>query len=155
MATALEALGVEIADEPRFEGAELILDAIFGTGLNRPPEGKAAEWIEVINAAGVNVYDIQLFQVVGLTAGKTYTLTFSLKAEATSKAFKVVIEHNGDPWTNYLQQPLQFTLAANTWQNYTLTWIQPATDSSVKIGFHFGTFNTSDAWLDNVVLKSN
>src|ERR1700730_11741877 len=45
-ATALEAVGVEIADQPRLEGSELILDAIFGTGLNRPPAGRAAEWIE-------------------------------------------------------------------------------------------------------------
>src|SRR3984893_11807865 len=46
MPVALEAVGVEIADHPHLEGSVLVLDAIFGTGLNRPPEGRAAAWIE-------------------------------------------------------------------------------------------------------------
>src|SRR6202165_564928 len=34
MAVALEAVGVEIGDQPQLEGSVLVLDAIFGTGLN-------------------------------------------------------------------------------------------------------------------------
>src|ERR1700716_2210996 len=52
MAVALEAVGIEIADHPHLEGSVLVLDAIFGTGLNRPPEGRAAAWIEAVNASG-------------------------------------------------------------------------------------------------------
>src|ERR1700716_1873236 len=37
-AEPLEALGVVIEEEPRIDGAFQVLNAIFGTGLNRPPE---------------------------------------------------------------------------------------------------------------------
>jgi hydroxyethylthiazole kinase-like uncharacterized protein yjeF len=50
---ALESVGVHVGDETSFAGAELILDAIFGTGLNRAPEGRFAQWIEAVNAAGL------------------------------------------------------------------------------------------------------
>jgi hypothetical protein len=108
---------------------------------------------QVISATGVNIWDIQFFQDVALTAGKTYTLTFDLKSEVTAKNFKIIIEHDGDPWTKYKEQVLQFTQAANTTQKFTVSWTQSASDAGVKIGFHFGTYGTDDVWLDNVVLK--
>lgn len=59
-AAALEAEGVQIEPEPRFEGATLVLDAIFGTGLSRPPEGRPAEWIEAVNASGRRVVAVDV-----------------------------------------------------------------------------------------------
>src|SRR5437763_2929840 len=41
---ALLKLGVEVGDRPSFAGADLVLDAVFGTGLNRAPEGRFAEF---------------------------------------------------------------------------------------------------------------
>jgi NAD(P)H-hydrate epimerase len=40
--------------------ADVIIDALFGTGLNRPVTGLAASVIEAINAADVPVYSIDL-----------------------------------------------------------------------------------------------
>ena len=54
-AEALRRLGVEIESRPRLEGATLVLDALFGTGLNRAPEGVAAEWIDLVNGSGLRV----------------------------------------------------------------------------------------------------
>jgi ADP-dependent NAD(P)H-hydrate dehydratase / NAD(P)H-hydrate epimerase len=75
MATALEAVGVEIGDQPRLEGSELILDAIFGTGLNRPPAGRAAEWIETINASGKRVLAVDLPSGLDSDSGRAFSPT--------------------------------------------------------------------------------
>ena len=81
MAAALEAVGVKIADQPRLEGAELILDAIFGTGLNRPPEGRAVEWIEAINGADLWVLAVDLPS--GLESDSGRALSPSVRADVT------------------------------------------------------------------------
>jgi hydroxyethylthiazole kinase-like uncharacterized protein yjeF len=81
MAAALEAVGVEIADQPQLEGSVLILDAIFGTGLNRPPEGKAAAWIEAVNGSGRRVLAIDLPS--GLEADTGRALVPTVRAAVT------------------------------------------------------------------------
>ncbi len=146
--------------------ANLISNGDFANGLN----SWSAYWASanlgyaindaqsakmVISSAGSNPFDIQLFQVVGLAASRTYTLTFTMKSEGRNKPFKMVVEHNGDPWTKYVERQYQSTQAAGTVEAYSLSWTQPTTDATVKIGFHFGTYNTDDVWLDNVVLSSN
>jgi NAD(P)H-hydrate epimerase len=54
-AEALERLGVTILPAPDLAGAQLVLDGLLGTGLNRAPEGEIARWIEAVNAAGKRV----------------------------------------------------------------------------------------------------
>jgi ADP-dependent NAD(P)H-hydrate dehydratase / NAD(P)H-hydrate epimerase len=81
MATALEAVGVEIGDQPRLKGSVLVLDAIFGTGLNRPPEGKAAEWIEAVNSSGRRVLAVDLPS--GLEADNGRALSPTVRADLT------------------------------------------------------------------------
>jgi ADP-dependent NAD(P)H-hydrate dehydratase / NAD(P)H-hydrate epimerase len=80
-AEALEALGVAIEEEPRIEGAVLVLDAIFGTGLNRPPEGKAKAWIEAVNAGGKRVIAVDLPS--GLEADNGRALSPTVRADVT------------------------------------------------------------------------
>ena|GEM_PF-2948503 len=102
---------------------------------------------------GLNPWDIQIYQPVGLTAGKVYTLDFDMKAEATAKSFRVVVEHNGDPWTKYYDTGYTVNTAANVVQHFTVTWTQSAADAGGRVVFDFGAANVDDAWLDNVVLK--
>lgn len=59
-ADALLAAGVEIEREPRYEGAQLVLDALLGTGLNRPPEEPYAGWIDALNASRLRVIAVDL-----------------------------------------------------------------------------------------------
>ena len=85
-ARALRLLGIELAGEPRLEGADLVLDAIFGTGLTRPVEGRAVEWIEQVNAAGLPVLaldvpsgiDADTGEVLGVAVRATRTVTLGL-----------------------------------------------------------------------------
>jgi len=53
--TALRALGVSIDPEPRWRGAKVVLDAVFGTGLHRAPEGRLKSCLEAINGARLKV----------------------------------------------------------------------------------------------------
>jgi NAD(P)H-hydrate repair Nnr-like enzyme with NAD(P)H-hydrate epimerase domain len=53
-AVALQRTGVRFS-QLRLDGAEAIVDAIFGTGLSRRPQGQFAEWINAINSSGLRV----------------------------------------------------------------------------------------------------
>jgi NAD(P)H-hydrate epimerase len=59
-AAALRAIGIEIASEPDFSGAQVVLDALLGTGLSRPPEGAVADWIQAVNGSGMRVVSVDV-----------------------------------------------------------------------------------------------
>ncbi len=48
------------SDIPQFPADIIIIDAIFGTGLNRPAEGVALDIIEVLNASGAKIVSIDM-----------------------------------------------------------------------------------------------
>jgi NAD(P)H-hydrate epimerase len=81
MAVALEAVGVEIGDQPQLDGSVLVLDAIFGTGLNRAPEEKAAAWIAAVKASRRRVVAVDLPS--GLQADDGRALTPTVRADVT------------------------------------------------------------------------
>lgn len=49
------------------------MDALFGTGLSRPPEGKFAEWIDAINACGKRVVAVDLPSGLDAESGEAYS----------------------------------------------------------------------------------
>jgi NAD(P)H-hydrate epimerase len=59
-AAALRALGVTIEAEPRLAGAQVMLDALLGTGLSRAPAGRYADWIAQLNASGARVIAVDV-----------------------------------------------------------------------------------------------
>ena len=69
---ALRKAGVDVLDSLDLEGAEWIVDAIFGTGLGRAPEGKFVEWIETINAAGRFVLSVDVPSGLDADTGVAY-----------------------------------------------------------------------------------
>lgn len=68
-----------------FDGIELVIDALFGAGLNRPIEGEARETLEKVAASGVPVLAVDMpsgvggnsGQVLGFAAPAMRTVTFA------------------------------------------------------------------------------
>jgi hydroxyethylthiazole kinase-like uncharacterized protein yjeF len=85
-AAALRALGVEIAEAPEIGDAELVVDALLGTGPSRPVEGRMAEWIAAIDACGRPVtsvdvpsgLDAETGRALGPCVRATVTVTLGL-----------------------------------------------------------------------------
>ena len=69
---SLQKLGVPVAQTLDFDGTDLVLDAIFGTGLSRAPEGKFAEWIAAINGAAKKVVALDVPSGLDAETGKAY-----------------------------------------------------------------------------------
>lgn len=72
---ALGMLGIDISDEPRLDGAQVVLDALFGTGLSRAPEGKFAAWIEALNRSGLRVIAVDVPSGLDADTGLAYAPT--------------------------------------------------------------------------------
>lgn len=116
-ARALGALGLAIATEPdrSFGGAQLVLDALLGTGLSRPAEGTIAEWIGAVNASGRRVVALDvpsgLNSDTGVAAGPcvraAVTVTLGLpkpgllRGDGPSVAGEVWVADIGVPFEAY------------------------------------------------------
>jgi NAD(P)H-hydrate epimerase len=104
---ALRMIGVAVGDELRLEGAGVIVDAIFGTGLTRPPEGRFAEWIEAINASGVEVVAVDVPSGLDAESGVAYapcvraSLTITLGLPKKGLSGRVVVTDIGVPFEAY------------------------------------------------------
>jgi ADP-dependent NAD(P)H-hydrate dehydratase / NAD(P)H-hydrate epimerase len=78
---------VAAAEPATLAGAEIVIDALFGAGLDRPVEGTARALIEAINAGKAPVYAVDLPSGINGTSGAalgvavkaTHTITFFRK----------------------------------------------------------------------------
>lgn len=83
---ALHRNGVHISDNLQLEGAEIVVDAILGTGLNRPPSGRFADWIIALNNSERRIVAVDVPSGLDADSGVAYapcvhahsTVTFSL-----------------------------------------------------------------------------
>jgi hydroxyethylthiazole kinase-like uncharacterized protein yjeF len=80
---ALRKVGVQVSGKPDFKGAQVVVDAIFGTGLSRPPEGRFAQWIEAINASRKEVISVDLPSGLDADSGAAYAPTVKAKTTIT------------------------------------------------------------------------
>lgn len=72
---ALGKLGIDISDELRLGDAQFVLDALFGTGLSRAPEGKFAAWIGAVNGSGLRVIAVDVPSGLDADTGLAYAPT--------------------------------------------------------------------------------
>jgi len=80
---ALRRIGVQVSSNLALEYAQVIVDAIFGTGLSRAPEGQFAEWIESVNASGKPVIAVDLPSGLDADTGVAYAPTVHAVATIT------------------------------------------------------------------------
>ena len=107
--TALLEAGVRVDGEPRFEGANLVLDGIFGTGLKRAPEGRAADWIEAINRSGHRVVAVDLPSGIDADTGRAPGAAVTADLTVTLGLPKVGLEPAtaGEIWVADIGIPAQ------------------------------------------------
>lgn len=69
---ALKRIGVSVSTELRLDEVEEAVDAIFGTGLSRPPEAVFAKWIEAINRSQLRVIAVDVPSGLDADSGVAY-----------------------------------------------------------------------------------
>lgn len=110
---ALTRLGVDISDDLRLDGAEAVLDALFGTGLSRKPEGMFAAWIEAINGCGLPVIALDVPSGLDADTGDAYapcvranmTVTMGLAKPGLLKSDGAAL--SGDIWIADIGVPFE------------------------------------------------
>jgi hydroxyethylthiazole kinase-like uncharacterized protein yjeF len=80
---ALGKLGIDVSDELRLDGAQVVVDALFGTGLSRAPEGKFAAWIEAVNGSGLRVIAVDVPSGLDADTGLAYAPTIRAHTTVT------------------------------------------------------------------------
>lgn len=102
MAQRLYALGGEILDFPDdgkiwidFSGVGVIVDALFGIGLNRPLEGAALRAVQMINSSGVPVVSCDIAS--GVDADTGAILGDAVRAAVTVSFSMAKVGHFASP----------------------------------------------------------
>ena len=80
---ALRRIGVNVRSELDLKDAEVVVDAIFGTGLSRAPEGRFAAWIEAINESGKPAIAIDVPSGLDADTGVAYAPTVNASTTIT------------------------------------------------------------------------
>ncbi len=115
----LENLGVTVIEAPQpldldtepFRPCDLLIDAIFGTGLSRPVEGRLASWIDAVNSAAIPVLSVDTPS--GLDASSALIPGAAILADFTVSFFAPKVAHVlsparescGEVWVDRLGLP--------------------------------------------------
>jgi NAD(P)H-hydrate epimerase len=110
---ALRSLGVEVSDELRLDGAQVVVDSLFGTGLSRAPEGRFATWIEAINGFGSRVIAVDVPSGLDADTGVAYSPTVRAHTTVTlglAKAGLLIVDGPsvaGEVWVADIGVPFE------------------------------------------------
>ncbi len=119
---------------PMIRDADLIVDAIFGTGFRGPARGLAARVIEAANASGVPILALDVPSGVDASTGRadppcilaTATVTMALpkvglvQYPAASNVGRLFVADIGIPESLVREAPILTSLATAAWVNQTV-----------------------------------
>jgi NAD(P)H-hydrate epimerase len=80
---ALRRIGVEVRTGLDLNDAQVVVDAIFGTGLSRAPEGRFAQWIGAINESRLDVIAVDVPSGLDADTGSAYAPTVRASTTVT------------------------------------------------------------------------
>lgn len=100
-------------------------------------------------SAGNADWNVQVSQPIGIQLGKSYTISYSAKADAT-RPMTTIVQQGGGRYKTYLGAPVSLTTIS---QPFTHTFVSDTTDASALIKFFVGN-NTTCVTIDNVVVNS-
>jgi hypothetical protein len=116
---------------------------------NTKADGTYSTEVTVTKSTSSNPWNVQVMQgSIGLTSGKTYTISFWAKA-SKSRALTVVLQQNYGSYTVYLQKNFNLT---TSWAQYTTTFTPTTTDANTLFSFNFAQA-TGNVWVDNASVK--
>ncbi|MDD5053148.1 MAG: carbohydrate binding domain-containing protein [Sulfuricurvum sp.] len=128
-----------------FSPAVATVASIAQTGYT----GKAAK--TTITNAGTADWHIQLVQVLPITTGNTYMVTFKASA-AAARTIKIEFQQAISPYTNYwASSAINITTTPTTYGPY--TFVCTTTDATEKFCFFLGN-STAAVWIDDVVITA-
>ena len=110
---ALVNLGIALSDDLRLEGAKVVVDALFGTGLSRAPEGRFAAWITAINESGARVIAVDVPSGLDADTGVAYSPTVRAHTTVTLGLAKFGLlredglRHGGEIWIADIGVPFE------------------------------------------------
>ncbi len=112
--------------------------------------GHTSAHITVTEGDSTNYWNVELEQPdLGLTQGRTYTISFWAKA-SQNRPGQVCVQLNAVPWTQYLLR--DFALST-TWTKYAYTFTAPTTVADALFDFDLAQ-STGSVWLDSVSVVS-
>jgi hypothetical protein len=111
------------------------------------PYGAVSGQVTIQSAS--QMADVELRQLVPLSAKKTYRLSFWAKA-STLRGLILCLTENRSPWGNLgLWKNVQLS---SKWQKFEFVFTATATDPAARFTFRLGRQN-STVWLDGVTIS--
>jgi hydroxyethylthiazole kinase-like uncharacterized protein yjeF len=140
--------------------ADLVIDAVFGAGLDRPIDGMAAQTVDAVNHSGVRVLSVDLPS--GIDGRTGAILGSAIQAEETVTFFRVKPGHLLMPGREHvgrltvadigINPQALAVIGANTWRNTPELWTLPPLEKDAQEARAVGKGSLGLEVLDGEVL---
>lgn len=120
----------------------------FSVVTDAAMSGANAGRVTITNGGTAN-WNVELYSLFNLQAGKSYEVSFRAKAESNREAL-VIFQKNGDPYNDYWTQTVNLTTTDQTFGPFVYT--STISDANTRLNFKVGG-NNADVWVDAVIVR--